>query len=256
MFPAIAGALFGLAPLAIVLAPGQAVAQLQWPELPNNLTQDVLQVAFAISPPCVNNTYCQLLTGTVYCAICMSNPTDNQTTADQTQAASAGHAGECVLAASPSALTPRVLVSAFHVACNAYEELINGTASTTSMAQSSTAPPTVSPTASAAASNAGGNKVSTGTIVGGVVGGVLGLVAVLGIIYIISLLIKRSNQPEVSRSSVSYMGSENKSPIGYNAPYPHASMTHYGSPGHVSPLIPQPGYNGGMPEPMNPQQTA
>ncbi|KAG8682837.1 hypothetical protein FRC08_014697 [Ceratobasidium sp. 394] len=260
MFPAIAGAFFGLAPLAMVLAPGQAAAQIQWPQLPNNLTQDVLQVAFAISPPCAsNNTYCQQLTGTViprcerlrgdpgcwcgnhdplhYCAICMSNPTDNQTTADQTQAASAGHA-------------------AFHVACNAYEELINGTASTTSSAQSSTASSTLLPSATAASSNSGENKVPTGVIVGGVVGGVLGLVAVLGIIYIISLLIKRNNrQHDIAPSSVSYMGSENKSPIGFGAPYPHASMTHYGSPGHVSP-VPQVGYNSNMPEPMNPQQTA
>lgn len=44
--------------------------QLQWPTLPNNLTEDVLQVASAISPPCAaNNTWCQQLTVVVVCLI-------------------------------------------------------------------------------------------------------------------------------------------------------------------------------------------
>ncbi|KAH7335965.1 hypothetical protein B0J17DRAFT_60222 [Rhizoctonia solani] len=40
--------------------------QMQWPTLPNNLTTDVLQVAFAISPPCAaNSSWCQQLTQVV-----------------------------------------------------------------------------------------------------------------------------------------------------------------------------------------------
>ncbi|KAG8764211.1 hypothetical protein FRC12_008234 [Ceratobasidium sp. 428] len=250
--------LFALAPLAMVLAPSQVAAQIQWPPLPNNLTNTVLQVAFAISPPCAaNNTFCQALTTTViprcqrmrgdpgcwcgnhdplhFCAICMSNPSNNETSADQTQAAMTGHQN-------------------FHLACNAYEELINGTAvvSTTSVQSSTSA--TATPTVISSNSD-DDNKAPIGAIVGGAVGGAVGLVAVAGIIYLISLWIKGKNerQSDVGPSSMSYMGSENKSPIGFGAPYPHASMTHYGS-GHVSPL-PQVGYNGppNMPEPMNPQ---
>ncbi|CCO35316.1 hypothetical protein BN14_09433 [Rhizoctonia solani AG-1 IB] len=88
--------------------------QIEWPTLPNNLTEDVLRVAGAISPPCAaNSSWCQQLTTVViprcerlrgdpgcwcgnhdpvhYCAICMSSPSDNQTTPDQMQAATAGH---------------------------------------------------------------------------------------------------------------------------------------------------------------------
>lgn len=43
--------------------------QLEWPDLPNNLTQDVLDVANAISPPCENNQFCQQLTTVVVSAL-------------------------------------------------------------------------------------------------------------------------------------------------------------------------------------------
>ncbi|KAG9105552.1 hypothetical protein FRC07_009197, partial [Ceratobasidium sp. 392] len=191
MLLTLAGAFFGLAPLAMMLAPvGQVVAQYQppatpWVQLPNNLTDNVMRVAFAISPPCANYTYCQQLTVTViprcerlrgdpgcwcgnhdplhYCAICMSSPTDNQTTADQMQAASGGH-------------------SAFHVACNAYEEWINGTSviATSSISPSTSSTPAATPTA--ITSTGGSDKVPTGTIVGAAVGGALGLVAIAGLI--------------------------------------------------------------------------
>ncbi|QRV96598.1 hypothetical protein RhiJN_24616 [Ceratobasidium sp. AG-Ba] len=228
MLPTVAGALFGLAPFIMVLAP-RASAQIEWPALPNNLTVDVLRVAGAISPPCAaNNTWCTQLTSVViprcermrgdpgcwcgnhdpvhYCAICMSNPTDNQTTPDQTASATAGH-------------------SDFHVACNAYESLINGTATTTTSSSSSSTTPTAS--ASAVSSNQNDDKVPIAPIIGGVVGGV-----------------------DIAPSSVSYMGSEHKSPMGYAAPYPHTSMNHYSSPGHISPL-PNVGYTNNA-EPMNP----
>ncbi|QRV82592.1 hypothetical protein RhiJN_10607 [Ceratobasidium sp. AG-Ba] len=213
-------------------------------------------VAGAISPPCAaNNTWCTQLTTVViprcermrgdpgcwcgnhdpvhYCAICMSNPTDNQTTPDQTASATAGH-------------------SDFHVACNAYEALINGTATTTSSSSSSSTTPTAS--ASAAPANQGGDKVPIAPIIGGVVGGVVGLVLIGGLIWVTSLWIKEKNRnnsnQDIAPSSVSYMGSEHKSPMGYAAPYPHTSMNHYSSPGHISPL-PNVGYTNNA-EPMNP----
>jgi len=260
MLRVLAGAFFGLAPLLAMLAPQAPIVsaaalydrQLQWPTLPNNLTQDVLQVAFAISPPCANLTYCVELTTVViprcemlrgdpgcwcgnhdplhYCAICMSNPTTNQTTADQTQAATAGH-------------------TAFHVACNAYESLINGTASTSASAAGSS---TATPSATAAPSTDGGSSQKTpiGPIIGGAVGGVVGLALVFGLVYLISLMIKRNNsQNNVAPSSVSYMSSE---PLSYGkvaSPYPTPSIAHYSSPGHVSPN--PHGYNHSA-EPMNP----
>ncbi|KAB5592836.1 hypothetical protein CTheo_3696 [Ceratobasidium theobromae] len=209
--------------------------QLQWPTLPNNLTEDVLQVASAISPPCAaNNTWCQQLTVVViprctqdvgvetmtpfmqYCAICMSNPSNNQTTAEQTQAATA----------------------AFHVACNAYEEIINGTASTTSTSMSSTS--TQAPTPTAVGSTGGDNKTPVGAIVGGVVGGVVGLALIFGVIWLLSIVLQRSNnrQEIIRPSSVSFMSSEHKSPQMYAAPYPAPHLSPYPQPalGPISPL--------------------
>ncbi|CUA70465.1 hypothetical protein RSOLAG22IIIB_04203 [Rhizoctonia solani] len=227
--------------------------QIQWPSLPNNLTADVLQVAFAISPPCAaNSTWCQQLTSVVvprcerlrgdpgcwcgnhdpvhYCAICMSSPSDNQTTPDQTQAATAGHA-------------------AFHVACNAYEELINGTASTTS-STSMLSTSSQSPTATAVSASSG-NKVPIGPVVGGVVGGVVGLALVVGIIYLLAIVLKKSDRrSDVRPSSVSYISTEHKSPNLYAHPYPQLPASYPGpAPGHISPhnsnYVP-------APEPMNP----
>ncbi|CAE6471289.1 unnamed protein product [Rhizoctonia solani] len=171
--------------------------QMQWPTLPNNLTEDVLKVAFAISPPCAaNSSWCQQLTQVViprcerlrgdpgcwcgnhdpvhYCAICMTSPADNQTSPDQMQAASAGHA-------------------AFHVACNAYEELINGTASTTS-STSMLSTTSQTPTATAVSVTSSNNKVPIGPIVGGVVGGVVGLALVVGIIYLLAIVLKKNDR--------------------------------------------------------------
>ncbi|CAE6518586.1 unnamed protein product [Rhizoctonia solani] len=204
--------------------------QIQWPPLPNNLTVDVLQVAFAISPPCAaNSSWCQQLTqvvfcrylganvcagilavgveitiqSTYYCAICMSNPADNQTTPDQTQAASAGHA-------------------AFHVACNAYEELINGTASTTSSTSSTSMLPTSSqtPTATALGSAPGDNKVPIGPVVGGVVGGVVGLALIVGIIYLLAIVLKKSDhRSDVRPSNISYLSVAGILPRSVPRPY-------------------------------------
>ncbi|KAF8606268.1 hypothetical protein BDV93DRAFT_604763 [Ceratobasidium sp. AG-I] len=261
MLQVLAGALFGLAPLVAILvlqAPivsGAALygRQLQWPALPSNLTEDVLQVAFAISPPCANTTYCVALTTVVvprcerlrgdpgcwcgnhdplhYCAICMSNPT-NGTTPDQTQSATAGH-------------------NAFHVACSAYEELINGTA-TVSTSSSSVESSTAAASATAVSASGGDTKEKTpiGPIIGGAVGGVVGLALVFGLVYLIALMIKRNNNNNaIAPSSVSHMSSE---PMSYGkiaAPYPTPSIIQYSSPGHVSPN--PHGYNHSA-EPMNP----
>ncbi|ELU45074.1 Hydroxyethylthiazole kinase family domain-containing [Rhizoctonia solani AG-1 IA] len=200
--------------------------QIQWPTLPNNLTEDVLQVAGAISPPCAaNTTWCQLYQtpgAGVYCAICMSSPSDNQTTADQMQAATAGHNG-----------------TTFHVACNAYEQLINGTAVVTSTSSSTSPATSETSTPTAVSSNSGDNKVPIGPIVGGVVGGVVGLALVVGIIYLLAIVLKKNDRTsEVRPSNVSYLSSEHKSPNLYAAPYPQLPASYPGpAPGHISPLI-------------------
>ncbi|KAF8684084.1 hypothetical protein RHS04_01690 [Rhizoctonia solani] len=233
--------------------------QIQWPTLPNNLTEDVLQVAGAISPPCAaNTTWCQQLTEVVvfldanacvgtpgagvvitthfmyYCAICMSSPSDNQTTADQMQAATAGH-------------------NAFHVACNAYEQLINGTAVVTSTSSSTSPATSETSTPTAVSSNSGDNKVPIGPIVGGVVGGVVGLALVVGIIYLLAIVLKKNDRTsEVRPSNVSYLSSEHKSPNLYAAPYPQLPASYPGpAPGHISPHN-----NNYIPEPMNPMTGA
>ncbi|KAJ1305788.1 hypothetical protein OPQ81_010518 [Rhizoctonia solani] len=210
--------------------------QIQWPTLPNNLTEDVLQqLTQVVIPRCERlrgdpGCWCGNHDPVHYCAICMSNPADNQTTPEQTQAATAGH-------------------NAFHVACNAYEEYINGTASTTSTSMISTTSQTPAATAVSATSN--NNKTPVGPIVGGVVGGVVGLALVVGIIYLLAILLKRNDRrSEVRPSSVSYMSSEHKSPNMYATPYPQLPASYPGqAPGHISPhnnnYVPPP-------EPMNP----
>ncbi|KAF8593144.1 hypothetical protein BDV93DRAFT_566740 [Ceratobasidium sp. AG-I] len=121
MSPHVLRLFFALVPLVTLLAqqalPASAVVlqerQSQEPTLPSNLTQDVLQVGSAISPPCANTDSCISLVTDVIpaceklggdpgcwcanhdalhnCAMCMISPTDNQTTTDQTEAAAAGH---------------------------------------------------------------------------------------------------------------------------------------------------------------------
>ncbi|KAF8712191.1 hypothetical protein RHS03_01281, partial [Rhizoctonia solani] len=192
--------------------------QIQWPTLPNNLTEDVLQIASAISPPCAGiNTNCQQLTNDVVprClrlrGVCMANPTDNQTTPTQTEAATAGH-------------------NAFHIACNAYESYINSTDT-----MSPTSP--VSPTASAAHDSPNESKVLVGPIVGGVVGGIVGLALVAGIIYLLSVRLKRNDhRHDVRPSSVSIFSSENKNSNVYASPYPQLPASYPAPvPGHISP---------------------
>ncbi|KAG8965483.1 hypothetical protein FRC03_000480 [Tulasnella sp. 419] len=159
-----------------------------------NITEDVLEVASSISSPTCNATQpcIELLTVVVprclrlrgdagcwcgnhdpvhYCALCMSNPTDNTTTPDQTQGATNGH-------------------TRFHGGCAAFEAVINGTvASTTS---SSVVIATTSAAATQANSNSGSqSKSNTGAIIGGAVGGVVGLALIAGICFIAYQMIKR-----------------------------------------------------------------
>ncbi|KAG8937991.1 hypothetical protein FRC00_006324 [Tulasnella sp. 408] len=127
-----------------------------------NITASVLEVYNAIShPTCSATDYCVQLATNVYCAICMSNPTDNTTTPDQTQAATEGHAN-------------------YHKGCAIWQTYRNAFAA---RSLSTSQPPTTSaplPTATQDQSNPGSSKssVSTGAIVGIVIGGVCFLAVV------------------------------------------------------------------------------
>jgi hypothetical protein len=93
----------------------------------------------------------------------MASPDNNLTTPDQTQAAGAGHNGKYNLIGS--SISCLIVCLEFHIACNAYEELINGTAKTTTSSLFSTSSPT--PTPSVVTATAGDNKMPVGPIVGG-----------------------------------------------------------------------------------------
>ncbi|KAG8991932.1 hypothetical protein FRB94_012147 [Tulasnella sp. JGI-2019a] len=154
-----------------------------------NITAEVLGVQAAISSPVCNATsYCvTFVTQTIptcerlgdnpgcwcgdvdplhYCAICMSSPTDNSTTPEQTQDALTHHIN-------------------YHKGCGAYEAWYNATLSSsaapssTSTSSSASATPTVAPVTS------GSSKSNIGPIVGGAVGGVIGLIIILAILFLI-----------------------------------------------------------------------
>ncbi|KAF8593255.1 hypothetical protein BDV93DRAFT_516707 [Ceratobasidium sp. AG-I] len=133
MSPHVLRLFFALMPLLTLFAhqtlPTAALVlqerQSQGPTLPGNVTQDVLQVASAISPPCANIDSCISLVADVIPRCeerggdpgcwCASHDVLH-TTADQTEAAAAGHS-----------------------ACDAYAEIVNGTSG--SLASNSTADP-------------------------------------------------------------------------------------------------------------------
>ncbi|KAG9020025.1 hypothetical protein FS837_008656, partial [Tulasnella sp. UAMH 9824] len=150
-----------------------------------NITASVLEVYNSISHPTCNATdYCVQLTTNVvprclqlqgtagcwctlhdpihYCAICMSNPTDNTTTPDQTQAATEGHAN-------------------YHKGCAAWQAYLNasaaGSLSTTQPPSTSAPLPTITPDQSNSGSSH--SSVSTGAIVGIAIGGVCFLAVVV-----------------------------------------------------------------------------
>ncbi|KAG8980184.1 hypothetical protein FRB93_009347 [Tulasnella sp. JGI-2019a] len=155
-----------------------------------NITDEVLGVAAAISSPVCNATAnCTIfVTQTIptcerlgdnpgcwcsnpdplhYCALCMSSPTDNTTTPEQTQDALTHHAN-------------------YHKGCAAYQAAYNASLSSSSAAPSSTstsssasATPTLIPVTSS------NSKTNIGPIVGGAVGGFVALVVILAILFII-----------------------------------------------------------------------
>jgi len=173
-----------------------------------NITQMVLQVAGAISSPTCNATgNCTELTkveipmclkvlgnpgcwcsddGPVhYCAICMSSPTDNTTTPDQTQAAGAAH-------------------QSYHVGCNAFQAYINGTNTTTSSSTTSSSSTSSSASSSSSSSAltiptqagaaSGSKSVGAGTIGGIVVGGLIGLALIGAVVFLLYRCIQNKHE--------------------------------------------------------------
>ncbi|KAG8907584.1 hypothetical protein FRB99_003508 [Tulasnella sp. 403] len=183
---AVAAVVLGASPMmasAGLLSVRQAIGQL-WGGY--NITQECLNVKSAISGPTCNVTQpcvqfvtqvipqCLTLQGDPgcwcanpdplhYCAVCMSNPTDNTTNPEQTQTATISHAN-------------------YHKGCGAYQAFLNATVSG-SLTSTSTAPATSSSaaTATAAASNSGSSSLSSGALAGIVVGGII-VVIVIGIV--------------------------------------------------------------------------
>jgi len=193
-----------------------------------NITQMVLQVAGAISSPTCNATsYCMQLNNTEipsclsvagdpgcwcstanvaplhYCAICMSSPTDNTTTPEQTSTATQSHRN-------------------YHIGCSAYMAFANGTASsngssTTSSATSSSSsfsfvPITPTPNAGTAS---GAKPLSAGTISGAVVGGVVALALIAAVVYLLYRSMQYKHERLVgSTRGTSAFSNEAKHPFG------------------------------------------
>ncbi|CAE6416198.1 unnamed protein product [Rhizoctonia solani] len=221
-------------------------------ELGVQLTASALRVQDAISEPCKAIDYCQTFTSEVvprcqrlqgdagcwcgnhnplhFCALCMSNPTDNQTTPDQMQAALGGHMD-------------------YHTACNAFEKLLNA---------SSTAIGTATSTATNAASTGssdGGSKAPIGAIVGGAVGGVVALLIAI----LVFVLWRRNRRKEVvGPSDVSIFSGDRASTLVNQQPRPYSGYSHpqgtfghhdssFGAPGYATATIPY--QNGGLQSP-------
>ncbi|KAG8909033.1 hypothetical protein FRB99_000136 [Tulasnella sp. 403] len=164
-----------------LFAPRQTMDQL-WNGY--NITAESLRVRDAISKPTCNaTTACLDFTGKVipkclslqgspgcwcaypdelhYCAICMSNPTDNTTTPQQTQDATEGHAN-------------------YHKGCGAYQAFLNASASGL-LTSSAHATSSYLPTASAAPSNSGSSHLNSGALAGIIVGGVVGVAIIIAL---------------------------------------------------------------------------
>ncbi|KEP46804.1 SKG6 domain protein [Rhizoctonia solani 123E] len=225
-------------------------------ELGVQLTASALRINGAISEACRTDANCQTFANEVvprcqrlqgdagcwcgnhnplhFCAICMSNPTDNQTTPDQMQAALGGHTD-------------------YHTACNAFETLLNA---------SSTAIGTATSTATNAASTGssdGGSKAPIGAIVGGVVGGVVALIIAI----LVFVLWRRNRRKEVvGPSDVSIFSGDRTSTLVNQQPRPYSGYSHpqgtfghhdssFGAPGYATATIPY--QNGGLQSPgVNP----
>ncbi|KAG8936891.1 hypothetical protein FRC03_008617 [Tulasnella sp. 419] len=207
-----------------------------------NLTTAALLIQGAISSPTCNATEnCQTFVNQVvplclnlkgeagcwcgnhnplhYCALCMSNPTDNSTSPDQTQDATNGHTN-------------------YHRACGVYGEFLNSKGTSIS---------SNAPTGTAGASSSGSSSgTNAGTIAGAVVGGVVGLAIVVGIIF---LVYRRQKQKEHKLNSGTSVYSEPK----YGLAGPPSSV---GSPPpHMTGQTPPPGFNQYMAPPTSPGYT-
>ncbi|CAE7086361.1 unnamed protein product [Rhizoctonia solani] len=224
-------------------------------ELGARLTADALEIQGAISEPCKANDYCQTFTSEVvprcqrlqgdagcwcgnhnplhFCAICMSNPTDNQTTPDQMQSALAGHTD-------------------YHAACTIFETLLNSSSTAVGSATS-----TATSAASTGSSNSG-SKAPIGAIVGGAVGGVVALIIAI----LVFVLWRRNRRKEaVGPSSVSIFSGDRTSTLVNQQPRPYSGYSHpqgtfghhdasFGGPGYAPATIPY--QNGGLGSPVGP----
>ncbi|KAG8908030.1 hypothetical protein FRB99_000848 [Tulasnella sp. 403] len=142
-----------------------------------NVTQPCVQYTTQVIPQCLAlhgdpGCWCANPDPLHYCALCMTNPTDNTTTPQQTQLSTISHAN-------------------YHTGCGAYQRFLNDTfsgilsptssiLSTTSTSSTSSS----SPTASAIAANTSSNNISNGALAGVIIGGIIGilLIAVAGLI--------------------------------------------------------------------------
>jgi len=203
-----------------------------------NITTMVLQVAGAISTTCNANANCTQLTTVEipscmsvlgspgcwcstanlnpvhYCAICMSNPSDNGTTAEQTQTAIEGHMN-------------------YHIGCNAYQAFLNGTSTSngttssstiSSSSSTSTTPPQIETTT-------GPKSISAGAIGGVAVGGLIGL----ALIAVAGSLLYRSMQNKHERAAGSM---QRTSALFHDPKYPFGTGDN--SPTIASPPIASP----------------
>lgn len=235
----------------LLILPVTLFAQSQ-AELGTQLTAAALKIRDAISEPCRANEQCQTFTNEVvprcerlqgnavcwctshnplhFCALCMSNPTDNQTTPDQMAAALGGHTD-------------------YHTACNTLEKLLNATATDTGTASSTAT------NAAATASSGGGSKAPIGAIVGGAVGGVVALIIAI----LVFVLWRRNRKREtVGPSSVSLFSGDRTSTLVNQQPRPYSGYSHpqgtfghhdssFGAPAYTPATVPY--QNGGLQSP-------
>ncbi|KAG9019447.1 hypothetical protein FRB90_002270 [Tulasnella sp. 427] len=180
-----------------------------------NITAAALEIRDSISSPtCNSTTYCQefvtevipqcmRMQGTAgcwctlhdplhYCAICMSSPTDNTTTADQTQAAVEGHTN-------------------YHRGCAAYQAYLNASASgSISSSATSTSAPLPTSTTNQQNSGSSHSALSTGAIVGIAVGGAALIALIAAATFLIGRCLKNQGLREARPVTVAAGGSNNE----------------------------------------------
>ncbi|QRV96620.1 SKG6 domain protein [Ceratobasidium sp. AG-Ba] len=228
--------------ILLLLLPLRVLAQTNTDFGPQ-LTAAALEIQGAISPACEKFDDCETFVNTVvprcqtlrgdpgcwcgnhdplhYCAICMSNPTNNQTTADQTAAAIDGH-------------------SKYHQLCNAYSASLNATASAGASSTASGTSGQSSPSVSS--ESGGGSKTPIGAIVGGAVGGVA--VLLITALVLFCWLRSRKEENRIKPSSVSL----------FSAPASSLAGRPYSGYDHSQPQSPPPQmkYNAGYAPPAVP----